>query len=72
MVIRRIGGLEITELKYAPMGTVIRRIGGLEIVRVGSSSSGDVIRRIGGLEKRGYDHGAGVYRYPPHRRPRKS
>ena len=56
IVLRRIGGLEMTMDELRDLKTVLRRIGGLEIKADGAGDVRPVLRRIGGLENFVVDH----------------
>ena len=53
LVIRRVGGLEVSRAKGLEKKVVIRRVGGLEVLQSQETSLHSVIRRVGGLEVSG-------------------
>ena len=55
-VIRRVGGLEVKEMKNMNYGQVIRRVGGLEDSGRRHQRDEGVIRRVGGLEAEDSQH----------------
>ena len=59
IVIRRVGGLEVTVRQAAYVLNVIRRVGGLEGGSDGEAMKYGVIRRVGGLEGAHQGYGAG-------------
>lgn len=50
LVVRRVGGLEVTDSYTDSDSDVVRRVGGLEVVDTSEVRVQDVVRRVGGLE----------------------
>lgn len=50
-VVRRVGGLEVTNAAKAAILNVVRRVGGLEVPARSASLRVGVVRRVGGLRK---------------------